>query len=85
MHQGHYNPKSRALESYLYSTRNQTVRINNLNRDFKFKAWEGMQTEQSYKFTIEEIKTLAEESGFNVIKDLYDSKKYFVDSLWEVK
>ena len=85
IHQGHYNPKSRALESYLYSTKNQTVHINQLNKNFKFKAWEGIKTEQSYKYTIEEIKSLAEENGFKVIKNLYDPRKYFVDSIWEVK
>jgi len=85
IHQGHYNPKSCALESYLYSTKNQTVHINQLNKNFKFKAWEGIKTEQSYKYTIEEIKSLAEENGFKVIKSLYDPRKYFVDSIWEVK
>ena len=85
VHQSHYNPKSHALESYLYSTKNQTVRINNLNKDFKFKDWEAIKTEQSYKYTLNEIKSLAEETGFKIIKDLYDSKKYFVDSIWEVQ
>ena len=84
IHQGHYNPTSRALESYLYSTKNQIVRINGLNKDFRFKAWEGMKTEQSFKYTIAEINSLAKETGFKVIKDLYDSNKYFVDSIWEV-
>ena len=85
VHQGHYNPKVQALESYLYSTKNQSVRIRNLNKDFTFKAWEGTKTEQSYKFSIEEIELMAERNGFQVIKKLYDSRKYFVDSLWEVQ
>jgi len=85
IHQSHYNPKTRAIESYLYSTQNQTISINRLNREFKFKAWEGIKTEQSFKYTIEEIKTLAEENGFKIHKHLYDSNKYFVDSIWSVK
>ena len=85
IHQGHYNPQAHALESYLYSTKNQTVRIIGLDKDFKFKAWEGMKTEQSYKYNIEEIKLLAEKNGFKIIKEFYDSRKYFVDSIWEVK
>ena len=84
-HQGHYNPKIQALESYLYSTKNQTVHIRNLNKDFIFKAWEGTKTEQSYKFSIEEIELLADKNGFKIIKNLYDSREYFVDSLWEVQ
>ena len=85
MHQGHYNPMIQALESYLYSTKKQTVRIRNLNKDFKFNAWEGIKTEQSYKYSIEEIEFLAERNGFQIIKKLYDSREYFVDSIWEVK
>ena len=85
VHQGHYNPQVHALESYLYSTTNQTVKISVLDKDFKFRAWEGIKTEQSYKYHIEEIRSLAEKNGFKVIKELYDSKKYFVDSIWEVK
>ena len=85
IHQGHYNPQVHALESYLYSTKNQTVRISGLDKDFKFKAWEGTKTEQSYKYNIEEIKLLAGKNGFKIIKELYDSRKYFVDSIWEVK
>ena len=81
---GHFNPKSRALESYLYSTQNQEVYINALQKNFKFRAWEGIQTEQSYKYTIEEIKVLAKECGFEIVKNLYDSNKYFVDTIWKV-
>ena len=85
IHQGHFNPRIHALESYLYSTKNQVVHIDGLDKDFEFKAWEAMKTEQSYKYNIAEVNLLAEKNGFKVIKHLYDSKKYFVDSIWEVK
>ena len=85
VHQGHYNPMIQALESYLYSTKKQTVRIQSLNKDFKFNAWEGIKTEQSYKYSIEEIELLAGKNGFQIIKKLYDSREYFVDSIWEVQ
>ena len=64
---------------------NQTVRINLLGKDFKFEEWEGLQTEQSYKYSVEKIRTLAKKSDFKVIKELYDSRKYFVVFIWEVK
>ena len=83
--QGHYNPKSHTIESYIYSTRSQPVHINGLNREFQFKAWEGIQTEQSFKYSTEDIKIMAEENGFEVQESLYDSNKYFVDSVWRVK
>lgn len=82
--QGQYNPNTHAVESYLYSTQNQTVHIKTLNKDFHFTAWETMQTEQSFKFTLEEIESLAAENGFEVVEHLFDSRKFFVDSIWKV-
>ncbi len=82
--QGQYNPNTRAVESYLYSTRNQTVHIKALNKDYHFKTWEALQTEQSFKYTLEEIENLAFENGFKVVEHLFDSQKYFVDSIWKV-
>lgn len=82
--QGNFNWRTRAVESYLYSTRDQTVRIEKLDREFHFKNGEGMQTEHSYKYTIEEIENLARENGFEIIKHLFDSNRRFVDSIWKV-
>ena len=84
LQQGQYNPITRAVESYLYSTQDQTVHIKALNKDFHFKAWEAMQTEQSFKYTLEEMESLAVENGFEVVEHLFDSRKYFVDSVWKV-
>ncbi len=82
--QAQYNPNTRAVESYLYSTRNQTVHIKAVNKDYHFNAWEILQTEQSFKYTLEEIESLALENGFEVVEHLFDSRKYFVDSIWKV-
>ncbi len=82
--QGHYNPHSRAVESYLYSTCKQTIHIKALNKDFEFAEWEALQTEQSYKYSIQDIENLACESGFKITENFYDAKGYFVDSLWQV-
>jgi dimethylhistidine N-methyltransferase len=82
--QGQYNPNTRAVESYLYSTQSQTVSINALSKDFHFRAWEAMQTEQSFKYTLKEIENLAAENGFEVVEHLFDSKKYFLDSVWRI-
>jgi L-histidine Nalpha-methyltransferase len=83
--EGHYNEQSRAVESHVYSTREQTVRIPALDKEFHFKVWEGMQTEHSYKYTVPEIEALAENNGFEIVEHLFDSKQFFVDSIWKVK
>ncbi len=83
--QGQYNPRAHAVESFIYSTREQVVSIDALGEKFHFGAWEPMQTEHSYKYTLSEITLLAENSGYRIVKHLFDGNNYFVDSIWEVK
>ncbi len=83
--EGHYNEQSHAVESHVYSTEDQTVKMPALGKEFHFKAWEGMQTEHSYKYTMPEIEALAQNNGFEIVEHLFDSKKFFVDSIWKVK
>jgi len=83
--EGHYNEQSHAVESHVYSTQEQTVRLPALDKEFHFKAWEGMQTEHSYKYTMQEVETLAHNNGFEIVEHLFDSNQFFVDSIWKVK
>ena len=83
--EGHYSEQSHAVESHVYSIKDQAVQIPALDKEFHFKAWEGMQTEHSYKYTVQEIEALAQDSGFEIVKHLFDSKQYFVDSIWKIK
>ena len=83
--EGHYNQQTRAVESHVYSIEDQIVQIPTLNKKFHFKAWETIQTEHSYKYTMEEIEVLAQDNGFDIVEHLFDSNKHFVDSIWKVK
>ncbi len=83
--EGHYSDQSHAVESHVYSTEEQTVQMPALGKEFHFKAWEGMQTEHSYKYTMPEIEALAQDNGFEIVEHLFDSKLFFVDSSWKVK
>ena len=83
--EGHYSQQSHAVESHIYSIKDQTVEIPGLDKEFHFGAWEGMQTEHSYKYTMTEVETLAQECGFEIVTHLFDSNQYFVDSIWKVK
>lgn len=79
-----YDVTTGAVESYLVSRERQEVYIRDLNRVFSFEAWEPIHTESSYKFLETELVCLAAETGFEVQKDFFDSRRYFVDSLWKV-
>ena len=82
-HSPTYDPDSGAAESYLVSTTNQTVYIGKLKRKFKFSFGEKIFMEVSQKYDMNDIADLARLSGFRIVANYYDDRKYFVDSLWE--
>lgn len=77
-----WDVSSSAIQSYLISSRRQQVYIGECDHTFTFDAWEPIHTESSHKFTPAQIARLAGEAGFSVEADYYDSRHYFVDSLW---
>ena len=83
--QGQYNPGTHAVESHIYSTREQVVFIGALGKEFSFGQWEAMQAEHSYKYTQSEIESLAEKNGYRIVQHLFDTHNHFVDSVWEAK
>lgn len=85
LHSGHYNVRSGAMESFIISTCRQSVSIGALGKVFDFAPWEGIHMEYSYKFIVDEIESLAADTGFEIVEHLFDSKKYYCDSIWEVK
>lgn len=80
-----YDVFTGAMESYLVSKEKQTVFIKEIGQTFKFEAWEPIHTEFSYKYLESDIEELAAETGFALETQLYDSKRYFVDSIWRVQ
>ncbi len=84
-HFGTYDVFTGAMESYLVSLERQEVFVEEIGRSFSFRPWEPIHVEYSYKYLQSDIEILAKETGFKVREHLYDSKKYFIDSIWEVK
>lgn len=80
-----YCPNSGEVKSYLVSLNNQKVQIGALEKTYTFRSGETIQTEISKKYDKEEIAMLADEAGFTVVKNFFDCKEYFVDTLWQVK
>jgi len=83
-HYGAYNPSMGGMESYLISNEDQDVYIQSLDKIVHFEAFEPLHLEYSFKFSRGDIKRLGQESGFNIVNDYADEKKYFIDSLWQV-
>jgi dimethylhistidine N-methyltransferase len=84
-HFANYDVFSGAMESYLVSREEQAVLIQEIGHTFQFKPWEPIHTEYSYKFLNREIEALANETGFVIEKRLYDSRRFFTDSIWRVQ
>ena len=84
-HYSSYHVLSGAMESYLVSLEKQSVFIKAIGQTFLFEHWEPVHTEYSYKYLESDIKELAEKTGYKIQKQLYDQKKYFVDSIWRVQ
>ena len=81
----YYNPVMGAVESYIVSLCDQTVRIDALDEEFHFHAFEAIHTEYSHKYRLDEIEGMANASGFSVTRHFQDTKRDFVDSLWRAE
>lgn len=84
-HYGTYNPQRGAMESYLISLDDQEVFVKELEKSFKFRAYEPVHVEYSYKYLPKDIQELASAAGFEIVENFSDQKNYYVDSLWRVK
>lgn len=82
-HYACYDPESGMCKSYLISLEEQDVKIGD-NGTISFKKDEYIFMEISKKYSIDEIESLASDSGFLCKNHLYDKDNYFVDSIWRV-
>lgn len=77
-----YDPISGACKSFLVSHVKQNVHIG--TAEFSFEENELIDMEISQKFSREDIIKLAKNSGFYILNEISDDKKWFVDSIWKV-
>ena len=82
-HYASYHPIEGAARSFLISRKAQTVSIEKLNQSFEFAAWEPIFMEISQKYNLPMIEELARESNFSVVRNFFDSKNYYTNSLWK--
>jgi L-histidine Nalpha-methyltransferase len=75
-----YDPLTGACKSFLVSLKAQTVQIGAYT--IHFQKDEIIDMEISQKYTLEDTRALAKASGFMPVADFYDSKSWFLDTLW---
>ncbi len=74
-HHAFYNPEQGRVEMHLLSTHDQDVRVD--GHTFHFGTDEGIHTECSYKYDLDEFRTLAGQAGFSPIKAWCDPARLF--------
>jgi len=76
-----YDPESGACKSYLVSLKDQVVNVDG-RENIRFIKDEYIYMEISQKFTIMQTDQMAENTGFRPVDRFFDSKKWFVDTIW---
>lgn len=85
VHRAFYNTSLHRIEMHLQSLDNQTVYIEALNQTFRFKKDETIHTENSYKYSMDQIYRLADQAGLQVCESWFDEKRWFGLHLLEIK
>jgi L-histidine N-alpha-methyltransferase len=76
-HRAVYNAEAGRIEMYLVSKQDQRVRIDNLNLEVPLAHAEAIHTENSYKYSLPEIESLAAEAGFRIVWQWLDAQHRF--------
>jgi dimethylhistidine N-methyltransferase len=76
-HQAFYREERSRIEMHLRSICDQEVRIADLDRYYHFDRDETIHTENSRKYSLKAIATLAERTGLEIVKQWLDPRRYF--------
>ena len=79
-----YDPATGACKSYLISNADQTVRINDTDV-VNFLKDEYIYMEISQKFTVAQTDQMGMSAGFKPVNRFFDSKKWFIDAIWQAE
>jgi len=74
-HRAIYNEDAGRIEMYLDSVRDQTAEVG--GKTFSFAEGEAINTEHSYKYTLEGFAGMALAAGFQIVKVWMDAKRLF--------
>jgi uncharacterized SAM-dependent methyltransferase len=76
-HHAFYNPGEQRVEMHLVSKRDQEPHIKLIEESFRFEQGESIHTENSYKYSLEQIRKLAEDNRFELKMNFMDQRKWF--------
>lgn len=79
-----YNPQEGVMRSFLVSKKEQDVYIRALGQSFHFDAWEAIHTENSHKYTLQQVEELGSSCGFSIETIFQEQACRFADVLYTV-
>jgi L-histidine Nalpha-methyltransferase len=82
-HTEYYDPATGTAKSYLISLCEQQVHLAALGKTINFEKNESIYMEMSQKYDLEMIRELAENSGFEIVRNFTDNRQFFTDSIWK--
>lgn len=77
LHWETYDPESGTAKSFLVSKTDQKLRLNKLELEVKFDAWESIHTEISQKYDDKVVEWLAKEAGLSIENSFKDRENYY--------
>lgn len=80
-HVARYDEVRGSVDSHLVARSPQNVSISALGQTFEFGEGDGIHTESSYKFTLDELRAIAEKTGFTLTRSWTDRAKRFAVNL----
>jgi len=80
-----WNPEHNRMEMYIESTRTQAVAIDALGMQVTFASGERIHTENSYKYTQQEVDEMLCQSGFHLEHTWSDQRRWFALHLARVR
>jgi len=76
-HHAFYSPEQQRMEMHLVSKTDQQLYIGALGKTFSIRKGESIHTENSYKYTLNQIAALADDCGFTLGKNFMDKNRWF--------
>ena len=76
-HHAFYSRKQQRMEMHLVSKTDQQLYIGALGKTFAIRKGESIHTENSYKYTLNQIAALAEDCSFTLEKNFMDKNRWF--------
>jgi dimethylhistidine N-methyltransferase len=84
-HRALYNEEHGRIEMHLFSSERQVVRIDRINLEVNFAEDESLHTENSYKYSVEDLQELATVTGFYLNRTWHDKSHHFSVNLFTAR